>query len=110
MRISAAKETKSIWTRLINKAESFFKPADLQKEDENNSSENSPDIKKPDTLKKLFARIKEKAREAGFTDAQICEAEHCGTAGPKMSVCLMTYCGSELGLGGNDAAQEEKSK
>jgi hypothetical protein len=100
----------SIWRKLIDKAKKFFKPAELQKEDKPAEPPGSP----PDAaLKKLRDLAKDKAKDflieaakqvalkAGATDGQICLAEHCATTGINMHVCEMTYCGEELGLGGN---------
>ena len=111
-------QTKSVWRWLADKVENFFKPADLQKFED----EKKPDIKDPEELKKLLKEaakdqakqatmkvLEDLAKKAGVTDGQICEAEHCAGAYTRMSVCLMTYCGDELGLGGNDPAERPEN-
>jgi hypothetical protein len=41
-------------------------------------------------------KLREAAREAGVTEGQICQVEHCATAGARMSVCLIAFCEYEI--------------
>ena len=58
------------------------------------------EIAKDKAKEELKKQLEELAKAAGVTDGQICQAEHCATAGPRMSVCLLTYCeGAIMGPG-----------
>jgi hypothetical protein len=54
------------------------------------------EIAKDKAKEELKKQLEELARKAGATDGQICQAEHCATAGPYMSVCLLTHCEDEI--------------
>jgi RHS repeat-associated protein len=108
--------SRSVWEKLKEKLNPFVKPIEAAKDEKH---EEPPANNAEAALKKLKeaakdkakegikSALKEAARKAGASEAQICEVEKCGTAGPNMSVCLMTYCGEELGLGGNDPVDEK---